>query len=172
KRAFADAEADLLAARDLCEQHKLAMSRVYVEQNLGDLKAQRGDVPAALHHFGLAEEGYRRLDMEVGALLVDRAKLLLSVRLVREARTAAEAAVSAYERQKRQIHLPEAQLVLSMAALVEGDHATALVAAERACGNLRRLGRREWLPLAELARLQALVAGGGASVSPVQVRRV
>jgi hypothetical protein len=172
RRAFADAEADLLAARELCARHELDLKGVYTEQNLGYLKAQRGDIPAALHHYGLAEQGYRRLGMEVGALLVDRAKLLLSVRLVREARGDAEAAVSAYERQQRRIHLPEAQLVLSMAALLEGDHGTALAAAERACGNLRRLGRREWLPLAQFARLQALVAADAGSVPPAQVRHV
>jgi CHAT domain-containing protein/tetratricopeptide (TPR) repeat protein len=174
KRAFAQAEADLVAARRLCEQYGLALHGVIVEQNLGCLSAQRGDVPRALHHFSAAENGYRelRLGDQVGTLLVDRASLLLSIRLVAEARVAAEAAVSAYEQQKRQVHLPEAQLVLSTVALVEGDHATALHAAEQAEQNLRRLGRRVWLPLARYARIQALLASNGGAVSPAEARRV
>jgi tetratricopeptide (TPR) repeat protein len=155
KRAFAYAEADLVEAAELCATHGLALAGVYVEQNLGYLKAQRGDVPGALAHFDAAEASYRERGMEVAALLVDRGKLLLSVRLVREARAAAEAAVAAYERQKRRTHLPEAQLLLSTVALVEGDHATARRAADQAVANLIRLGRREWLALARYARLQA-----------------
>ncbi len=174
RHALAQAEADLLAARELCERHGLELSGVYVEQNLGYVKAQRGDVPAALHQYGLAEAGYRKLGLglEVGTLLVDRAKLLLSVRLIREARAAAEAAVSAYERQHRDVHLPEAELVLSTVAVVEGDSATALLAAERALTELRRLGRREWLPLARYARLQALVADNPTGVRPTDARRI
>jgi len=172
KRAFAHAEADLEAARRLSEQHGLTLPGIYAEQNLGTVKARRGDVPAALRHLKQAEEGYRSLGLEVGEMLVDRAELLLSVRLVREARATAEAAEATYERQKRQIHLPEAQLLVSTAALVEGDHRAALAAAERAARNLARLGRREWQPLARHARIQALVAADPGSVTPGELRRV
>ncbi|WP_433796986.1 hypothetical protein [Actinoplanes sp. CA-252034] len=119
RRAFAAAETDLLTAIDLCVRHGLDLPRAYAEQNLGCLRAGRGEVPAALASFDRAEEHYRRLDMRVGSLLVDRARLLLSVRLVGEARATAEAAVAAYAEQHR-INLPEARLLLSTVALVEG----------------------------------------------------
>ncbi len=139
RHALAHAEADLVLAADLCREHGLEMWGVYVEQNLGYVKAQRGDVPSALHHFGLAEAGYRKLgfDAEEGSLLVDRARLLLSVRLIREARASAEAAVRAFETQHRQVHLPEAELMLSTVAVVEGDAATALLSGERCLAAVR-----------------------------------
>ncbi|MEN3361725.1 MAG: hypothetical protein V7637_5707, partial [Mycobacteriales bacterium] len=174
RHALGQAEADLLAALALCEQHGFALSAAYAQHNLGYVKAERGDVPAALHQFGLAEASYRRLGLgsEVGALLLDRAKLLLSVGLLDEARAAAEAAVRAYERQHRDVHRPEAELVLATVAVVAGDSGAALLAAERALVELRRLGRRQWLPLARYARLQALVAADPAGVRPGEARRV
>jgi len=170
RRWFAAAEADLLAAQRLCTEHRLELPRAYVEQNLGCLKASRGEVPAALEHFDRAEEYYRRLGVEVGSLLADRAALLLSVRLVSEARVAAEAAVHAYQKQKR-LNLPEARLLLSTVALVQGDLRTARQAADQAARDFARLGRREWLALARHARLQARVVAAPGRVTPAQARR-
>jgi CHAT domain-containing protein len=170
RRSFAAAEADLVAALALCVEHELDLPRAYVEQNLGSLKADTGDVPAALAHFDRAEQLYRRLGAEVGSLLIDRARVLLSVRLVAEARASAEAAVRACERQKR-MNLPEARLMLSTVALVEGDLPVAQRAADDAAREFARLGRREWLALARYARLQARRAEDRSRVTPAQARR-
>jgi tetratricopeptide (TPR) repeat protein len=170
RRSFAAAEADLVAALALCVEHELDLPRAYVEQNLGSLKADTGDVPAALAHFDRAEQLYRRLGAEVGSLLIDRARVLLSVRLVAEARATAEAAVRACERQKR-MNLPEARLMLSTVALVEGDLPVAHRAADEAAREFARLRRREWLALARYARLQARMAEDRSRVSPAQARR-
>jgi tetratricopeptide (TPR) repeat protein len=171
RREFAAAEADLRAALRLCVEHGLELPSAYLEQNLGVLEASRGEVPAALEHYDRAAQQYRRLGVDgVGSLLVDRASLLLSVRLVGEARDAAEGAVRAYQLQRR-INLPEARLVLSTVALVEGDLDTARDAASRAAAEFGRQGRREWLALARYARLQALVGTRSARVTPAQARR-
>lgn len=170
RRAFAAAEADLVTAIALCTQHGLDLPRAYAEQNLGCLRASRGEVPEALASFDRAEEHYRRFDMQVGSLLVDRARLLLSVRLVGEARATAEAAVRAYAGQKR-INLPEARLLLSTVALVEGDLAAAEEAAEQAARELHRAARRELLALARHARLQVRMVRDPAGVTPAQARR-
>lgn len=171
RREFAAAEADLLNAIELCTRHDLDLLRAYAEQNLGCLRASRGEVSAALASFDRAEEHYRRLDMEVGSLLVDRARLLLSVRLVGEARATAEAAVRAYARQKR-INVPEAQLLLSTVALVEGDLVAAEEAAEQAAREFHRTERRELLSLARHARFQVRIMRDPGSVTPNQARRL
>ena len=55
----------------------------YAEQNLGFVKAQRGDVPASLRLIDAAAERYRQFGLVEASLLLDRAGVLLSVRLRR-----------------------------------------------------------------------------------------
>ena len=64
---------------------------------------------------------YREFGLLEPSLFVDRAKVLLGVRLLAEARATAEAAVAAYAAQGRDVHVPEALLLLSTVALVQGD---------------------------------------------------
>ena len=45
RRAFGAAETDLLEALSLCDEHGLDLPAAYAEQNLGCVKARRGDVP-------------------------------------------------------------------------------------------------------------------------------
>lgn len=162
RRQFAAAESDLLRARELCVQHGMTLAGAYVEQNLGCVCADRGDVPAALEHFDAAAARYQELGLDVGSLLVDRANVLLSVRLVAEARENAEAAVEVFAAQGRKVHLPEAQLLLSTTALLQNDIETALSASRSAARAFARLGRHEWLVLARYAEIQAQVAAGTA----------
>jgi tetratricopeptide (TPR) repeat protein len=171
RRAFAAAEADLLDARRLCIEHDLELPAAYAEQNLGCVKAQRGDVPASLRHFDVAEAGYRRFGLVEPSLFVDRAEVLLSVRLLEEARATAEAAVAAYERQKREVHTPQAQLLLSTVALVQGDTQTASTSASSAIRGFRRLGRGNSVALARYARIQAALAADPRGVSPARAAR-
>lgn len=185
RRQFAAAEDDLRRARTLCEEHGLTVSGAYVEQNLGCLFAARGEVPQALSHFDAAGQLYAAHGMEVGSLLVDQAKVLLSVRLVTEARAAAEGAVVVFASQHRKVHLPEAQLMVSTAALLAGDRGAAVVAARAAAQAFGRLGRSEWRTLARYAQLQAQLgvlvgdevdepaeAGAPTRVTPDQLRRM
>jgi len=158
RRLFAAAETDLLRAQHLFEDLGQTLNCAYVEHNLGYLYADRGDVPSALVRFDNAAERYEQLGLRVGALFIDRAKLLLSVWLINEAREAAEEAVSIFTDQHSQVHLPDAQLVLSTVALVQGDFATARAAAREATRSFTHLGRPEWLALARFAELQAQVA--------------
>lgn len=170
RRLFVAAEADLHRAQQLCRQHELTLAGAYVEQNLGCLCADRGDVSAALAHFEVAEARYRDLNLEVGSLFLDRANVLLSVRLVTEARASAEAAVAALTRQKRKLNLPEAQLMLSTAALLDQDLDSAARAAQDAARGFARLGRRQWLALARFAQIQARL-GTLPPVNPSHLQR-
>ena len=182
RRQFAAAESDLVRAQQLCADNGLTLPEAYVQQNLGCVFAGRGDVPAALEHFDAAAARYRRMGLEEGSLLVDRATLLLSVRLVAEARENAQAAVAAFSTGQREVNLPEAQLLLSTTALLDDDLDTARTAAADAARAFSRLGRTEWLALARWAQLQADVAAAGLannratgsaeSLPTVPVRRV
>lgn len=167
RRQFSAAEADLVRARALCAEHGLVVPAAYVEQNLGCLYAARGDVPRALTHFDAAAELYAANGIRYGPLLVDRAKVLLAVRLVTEAQATAEAAVAVFAEQKRRVHLPEARLLVSTAALLAGNYEAAVAAARSAAAAFGRLGRPEWRTLARYAEVQAqvgAVAGDGGDV--------
>lgn len=171
QRSFAAAEADLVAARELCEHNGLALAAGYAEQNLGCLRADQGKVLAALDSFDRADGIYQRLGMVVGTLLIDRARLLLSVRLTDEALTTAELAVSTLTDQKRRLQVPEAQLLLSTVALVQGDADLAVASANAAGRGFRRLGRPDGIVLAQYARLQAMTVNRREAVSPLRARR-
>src|SRR5262249_30376319 len=142
RRSFAAAESDLVAARGLYVDQGIEPPG-HIEQNLGFLKAQQGDVPASLRLMDAAEERYRAQGEVEASLLLDRAGVLLSVRLLDEARAAAEAAVAAYVKQRRDIHVPDAQLVLSTIALLQGETATAISSAAHAVSGYRRLGHAQ-----------------------------
>ena len=171
-RAFRAAQDDLDAAQRLCEKHGLAMWAAYVEQNLGWLASSRGDVVAALSHYEKAEGRYHALGADdVGSLHEARARLLLSVRLVDEARAAAETAVQVHGGQQRHLEIVDAQLLLSTVAMVQGDGPTALRAATAAVRGYRRLDQRGGSALARYALLQARYANDPASVTPAAARR-
>lgn len=157
RRQFADAEADLHRAHVLCATHGLRLAGAIAEQNLGCLRADSGDVPKALTHLNQAEEQFRDLGLDFGSLLIDKATVLLSVRLIAEARQAAAAAVATMRAQKRKINLPEAQLMLSSAALLQWDWETAQASAQAAARGFRQLGRSQQLALARFAQIQARV---------------
>jgi tetratricopeptide (TPR) repeat protein len=173
RREFAAAERDLHEAEKLCQKLKLDLTAGFVRQNLGWISALRGDVPMALHHLDVAEQRLRDLHARVGEVLVDRSETLLSVCLVSEAREAAERAVAAFERERQQIALPEARLLLARAATLDGDPADALVQARRAVGEFTRLQRPQWAVLARFEVLAARLAGAeGPQVTPGQLERV
>jgi CHAT domain-containing protein/tetratricopeptide (TPR) repeat protein len=149
------AEDDLLQA----EARYLAAGREantsVVRHNLGYVAALRGDVPAALAWYDQAEEQYRAAGSHPGVLLLDRAEVLLSVRLVVEARQAAEAAVSDYRERRMAVYLAEARLVLAQAALLEGDLDVARAEAEHARRAFLRQQRPAWAALARYVALRA-----------------
>lgn len=169
RRMFGAAEHDLLAASGICAEHDLELHAAYVEHNLGWLNSSRGQVIPALEHFALAENAFSRMGLQVGSLFADRSELLLSVRMLDEARTAAESAVAVHRSQRRYAQVPEAQLLLSTIALVQGDQAVAASSADLALRGYRRIGRRDGIALARFAKLQAELTGR--SVRPARARR-
>jgi tetratricopeptide (TPR) repeat protein len=167
---FAAAENDLREAERLCTELDLPLNLAFARQNLGWVKAVRGDVPAALHYLDLAEQGFRRLGSQLGEVLRDRSELLLSVRLVAEARAAAEQAVAESERERRHLGLPEERLMLAQAATLDQDVDHALQQARRAVVEFSQQGRPEWATLARFVALSSRLAG--AQRPQVAVRQV
>ena len=158
RHEFAAAETDLREAERLAHRLELSLSVGFAQSNLGFILARRGDVPAALKYFDEAEHRIREHSAQVGTLLQDRSELLLSVRLVAEARETAEQAIEEYQRERRGIKLPEVRLLLAQAAFLDGDAASALHHAQRAVREFCRHQRQEWAALARLAVLQTQCA--------------
>src|SRR3954453_14718786 len=168
RHEFTGAEEDLRRAEELADRLDLPLSVGFTQANLAFVLGLRGDVPAALEHSARAEERIREHGAQVGELLKDRAELLLSVRLVSEARDTAEQSVAEYERKRRSIKLPQVRLLLAEAALLEGDADGALQHARRAVAEFTRQRRPEWAALARLGVLRAQHAAG--AVPPAGAR--
>jgi tetratricopeptide (TPR) repeat protein len=160
RQEFTAAEHDLREAERLCAEYDLPLPAGYVHQNLGWISGLRGDAPAALHHFDLAEQRLREHGVPVGEVLADRAELLLSVRLLAEARQTAAEAVREFEQQRRNITLPEARLLLAQADLMDNQPGPALTQARAAMREFGQQGRLRWAALARYTVLRAQVAAG------------
>ena len=154
---------DLREAEDLCVQHDLGLSAGFVRQNLGWIETLRGDVPAALSHLDMAEQRFRALGSRLGFILADRSELLLSVRLLSEARQIGEQAVRQIEREGQQIALPEARLTLARAAALDGDSAYAMDQAQRAVGEFARQHRPHWAAMARFVLLSSRLGENGSA---------
>jgi tetratricopeptide (TPR) repeat protein len=152
------AEADLAAGEMICRAHGLDSLLGFLYDNLGFLHVRRGDVPAALAALDEAERRHRAVGARLGTILVDRAELLLTVRLTAEALDAATRAVDDFRANARGIALPQAQLLVADAALLDGDAATARAAADEALWSFRAQGRREWVALARYTVLRCRLA--------------
>src|SRR6266508_368445 len=160
RHEFTPAEADLREAERLARELDLPLSVGFAQANLAFVLAARGDVPAALDYFDRAEQRIRRYDAQVGSLLQDRSELLLSVRLVSEARETAEQAIVEFEKERRKIKMPEVRLLLAQAAFLDGDAAGALHHARTAVREFTRHQRPEWAALAPL-RVRGAAAFAG-----------
>ena len=152
------AEADLVAGEAICRAHGLDSLLGFLYDNLGFLHVRRGDVPAALAALDEAERRHRAVGARPGTILVDRAEILLTVRLTAEALDAATRAVEDFRASGRGIALPQAQLLVADAALLDGDVAMARAAADDALRSFRRQGRPEWVALARYTVLRCRLA--------------
>jgi tetratricopeptide (TPR) repeat protein len=162
---------DLARAERLFGRLGEELLRARVHHNLGFAAGRRGDVPAALAWFDRADEYLRTHDIPRAARLIDRCEVLLSARLIREARRTAEQAVAELERRHMASDLAEGRLVLAEAALLEGDFAVARAEAERARRAFGRQHRAPWAALARHTALRAAWLGGDDSAATVPAAR-
>jgi tetratricopeptide (TPR) repeat protein len=170
---FAAAEADLREAERLAVELDLGLSVGFAQANLGFVLARGGDVPAALDYLTRAERRIRAHGAQLGRLLQDRSEVLLSVRLVAEARETAEQALVEFRAERRVAKLADVHLILAHAAALDGEGETALHHARSAARAFRRQGRTEWAAYARLAAVQAEeLARPGRRPPAAQVTRV
>jgi tetratricopeptide (TPR) repeat protein len=157
---FAAADADLREAERLSGELGLAVQVGYAQANIAHMAGLRGDAPTALDYLQRAERRIRAHGAQVGRLLQDRSELLLSVRLISEARESAEQAIDEYVKERREVKLPEARLLLARVGLLDGDAASAMHQARLAEREFTRQQRPEWAALAQLTGLAARRAAG------------
>jgi CHAT domain-containing protein/tetratricopeptide (TPR) repeat protein len=166
------AEADLLGAVRLADELGQGIIGALSRGNLGFVAARRGNVVGALGWYDESEAQLRGLGAAVAHVLRDRAEVLLSVRLVPEARQAARTALAEWRRQGESLCAAETQLLLAEAALLDGDAAEAHALAEEARQVFTRQRRSAWQAHARHVVLRAALADPGRSVSAAQARGV
>jgi tetratricopeptide (TPR) repeat protein len=154
------AEADLDKALQLYRLLESEIAAAQVLHNLGYVSALKGDVPRALQRYDQAARKFAERGLNAPALSIDRAELLLSARLLPEARQQIEIAVTALEASGTSLDLAEARLLLSQVALAEGDLGVSGLAARTARRQLARQGRPRWAALARFVEAQSRWAAG------------
>jgi tetratricopeptide (TPR) repeat protein len=160
RRALVAAGADLRRVEQLAAALGMDRLAATTRQNLGYVAALRGDLPAALAWFDRADAWFRANGIVDAVGLRDRCEALLPAGLVVEARQAAEEAVHHLAGLGKALFLAEARLLLSEAALRDGDPGTARAEADRARLAFARQRRSRWVAVARYAALRAAWIGG------------
>lgn len=151
------------AAADLAEVLQRAsglghsVDAALARTNLAFARTLEGDVPAALAEFAAAEADLRRTGTGVAAPMSMRAELLVSVRLLQEAREAAEAALADFREQGNRVGAADTDLLLAQIHTRAGDRTAGLGYARRARRAFRAQGRTA---LAALATVWVAACGG------------
>ncbi|MEN3361895.1 MAG: hypothetical protein V7637_5877 [Mycobacteriales bacterium] len=156
---LAAASKDLLRARQLFRELDMPLALAQIEHNLGFLAARSGAAVSALDWYARAEAGYRAAGVPTTGISINRAELLLALRLPDDAVAAARGAVAASESARRGSYLAEARLALAEAALLAGDAAVADESATEALRSFRRQRRESWALVARWVRLRARATG-------------
>ena len=147
--ARVDTEAALVAAESGADDWGVLMAA----HNLGYLQFLSGDLPGALASMEAAQRAVP--DPPVGVPALDRARVLLSAGLVREAAETAELAIADFDRHSAVSDLPEALMVAAEADLLQGSWHSALARARRAKSVNRKRRNTNAAMLAELTELKA-----------------
>jgi tetratricopeptide (TPR) repeat protein len=160
------AVADLRKAEDLFDANGQELEYAEATMNRGLVALRLGDLPEALNCFDRAEERFHRLGAEEPDLSIHRCAALTAAGLFRDAMYEAEVAIG----QLDQIHgrpTKRAELLLTAArcGLAAGEPNTALAWATEARRLFDRQGRRWWRAHADLARVNAAVDSGAATIA-------
>jgi tetratricopeptide (TPR) repeat protein len=157
---LAQARADLEEAERIFGRLGLSIALAQTRHNLGFLAAQAGDIAGALRRYDQAREQLSH----TGAAAVtelDRAEVLLTARLLPEARAAVADAISAARAGRFSSLLGQAQLLSARIELMSGDAQQARIIAARARGTFTRQMRPAWAALARRTELAARIAADG-----------
>ncbi|MFD0971198.1 CHAT domain-containing protein [Plantactinospora endophytica] len=148
------AESDLVAAERIYTALGQDLAVAQVRHNLGYVRAVGGDIPGAMRWYDVADE-YFAATTRPAIALMDRGELLLRARLLPEARSVAEAALSAARASRMRLFEAQARLMLAEITLAVGDRAAADGYAATAYRSFRRQHRPAWAALARYVALRA-----------------
>src|SRR5262245_5670659 len=167
------ADADLKAAERLLVELGDLDVLAKVHHSRAIVAARAGDAPLALRLLDEAEVqlDQRALRFDRALIPRDRCAVLRSVRLVPEARAAAEQAVLELAEIGSHALLAEAKVQLAECMLLDGDPGGAAGAAEAARRELARQGRAAWACVAQLVAVRAAREAGGASTGLLERSR-
>lgn len=132
---------DLRRAAELFAKAGDEVAAAHMLCNRAWICGRRGDVPAALVLYDESEERLRALCVPFAVPLVAKCEVLLAVRLGAEARSTAEAAARELAAGGMAADVPDAELKVAYAALLEGDPEAAAAAAGRAASAFARQHR-------------------------------
>ncbi len=157
---LAAAEADLRRCVEVATAAGLWRLVALGEGNLGFVAARRGDLPTALAAFDRVDSLDAADLLTHGVNCADRAHALLAARLAGDAAEQLRRAVQLLEAAGDHHQAATAGLLLAEAALLDGDGAGALTAADAAAARMRRQRRPADAALAEHVALRARFGAG------------
>jgi CHAT domain len=167
-----EANTDFAAAAQLYEELGERIRAASCEHNRGFVALQAGDLPSALHLFGVAEAN----GLNPGRhpeILIDRAQALVAAGMTVDARPVLTKAAALLAGAGRGTKLAEATLAVAHCALRAGQPHVAVDTAARAAVLFGRQGRTSWRPAARAVELTArLAVGGTGAVGVGAARRV
>jgi tetratricopeptide (TPR) repeat protein len=165
------ATADIARGEQLYAVLDLPKAQAGTRWNLGVIEGKRGDIPAALAALDSAAEAYRKADLPVAPLLIDRGEVLLSAGLAGEALQVVAAAVAELSRAGQHADLAEAHLLLARAQLSAGEPGPAGLSALAARRGFARQHRAGWAAAALYVEVHAAWAGGERSPRLLRLAR-
>jgi tetratricopeptide (TPR) repeat protein len=157
---------DYLEAVALAQAMGRELQAGYAHANLGLVCTVRGEVLEALDHLTAAETAIRTHGGTLGQLLTLRGELLLSVRLLAEARRCAAAALRIAVRSHDSLSAADTRLLLAQIAMADGHPPEAQRLAGRAAKAFTAHGQQGFAAFARLQELRAAVARGAARRLP------
>jgi len=144
----------------------------YFAQGEAWVMAHAGRLPESLRLFEDAERLYGEAALPLGELHAEYADAMLELRLLPEARRAADRALAEFTITGVPLMKAEAQLRVARVALVAGDSSDADDAATLAATSFRRQQRVGWAARAVVVAVEARVQGGLVTLEDlVRVRR-
>jgi tetratricopeptide (TPR) repeat protein len=165
------AKTDIARAEQLYALLELPRAQAGARWNLGLIEGKRGDIPAALAAFDSAAEAYRKADLPMAALLMDKGEVLLSAGLADEALLTVTAAVAELARRRQAADLAEAHLLLARAQLAAGSPGPASASASAARRGFTGQHRSGWAAAALYVQVHASWAGGERSPRLLRLAR-
>ena len=134
--------------------------------------AQAGRLPESLALFEQAEQLYKIADIPLGELHAEAADAMLDLRLLPEARVAADQALHQFIESDATLMRAEAQLRVARVALLAGDAAAATAESRRAVEDFRQQRRTGWAARSAVVGVEARTGAGTATHTDLlEVRR-